>query len=87
MAKEYLGIDAVNDLFDIIDENYVSKEEIAERDKSIASAMSVGAALIASSILKLAESVSSLQINGYESGIEVADDSDIDNILDKYFDD
>ena len=38
---------------------------------------------------EFAERIGTVQntINGYESGIEVADDSDIDNILDKYFDD
>ena len=28
MMKEYLGIEAVGDLFDIIGENYVSREDL-----------------------------------------------------------
>ena len=36
MAKEYLGVDAVNDLFDIIDENYISREDFEKKEKEIA---------------------------------------------------
>lgn len=50
MTKEYLGVEAVSDLFDIIDENYVSKEDFENYDKAITSSINVGSALIATSI-------------------------------------
>ena len=57
MPKEYLGTAAVIDLFDIINENYVSKKDFEERDKSLTNAVNVGSALIAASLLKVAEAI------------------------------
>ena len=57
MTKEYIGINAVNDLFDIIDENFVSKEDFEKREKEIASALCVGSALISKCLLKMAEAI------------------------------
>ena len=85
MTKEYLGENAVKDLFDIIDENYISRAEFEEREKSIINAINAGAVLIATSILKLADVISTLK--GAEGGgISIATDSEVDEVLDQYFD-
>ena len=88
MTKEYLGENAVKDLFDIIDENYITREEIEKRDKSIINAINVSAALIATSILKLSQVIES--VKGAEGGedmenISIATDSEVDSVIDKYF--
>ena len=90
MTKKYLGVEAVNDLFDILDENYVSKEEIAERDKAITNAINIGSLLITAGILKMAEAVSSVKATMEGEKVndsEVASDSDVNDIIDKYFND
>lgn len=85
MTKEYLGENAVKDLFDIIDENYMTREEIEKRDKSIINAINVSSALIATSILKLANVVES--VKGAEGGeIPIATEAEVDEMLDQYFD-
>ena len=86
--KEYVGEKAVQDLFDIIAENYVSQEELEKRDKDLASAASVGAALIAAALLKVAEAIKSAK--GGEGGDEVdeniiATDSEVNDVIGKYF--
>ena len=88
MTKEYLGINAIGDLFDIIDENYVSKEDFAKREKEIASAICVGSALISKCLLKMAEAV--IVAQGAEGGENmendlIATDSEVNEILGKYF--
>ena len=88
-TKEFLGEKAVSDLFDIIDENYVSKEDLETRDKKIASAISVGNALIAAALLKVAEAIGSVQ-GGWGGGTFVADslvatDEEADEMLDEIF--
>lgn len=89
MAKEYLGVNAVNDLFDIIDENYVSKEDLEKRDKEISSAICAGSALIAQCLLKVAGAI--LIAQGAEGGGEdmesilIATDSEVNSVIDKYF--
>ena len=87
MAKEYLGVNAVTDLFDIIDENYVSKEAFETKEKEIASAICVGSALIAKSILNVAEAIMALK--GGEGGdtvdeTRIATEEDVDEILNQY---
>lgn len=90
MTIEYLGANSVQDLFDIIADNFVSKEEIAKRDKDLASAFSVGSALIAAALLKVAAEVKSAK--GAEGGDEevdenmIATDSEVNEVLDQYFD-
>ena len=85
MTKEYLGENAVKDLFDIIDENYISRAEFEEREKSIINAINAGAVLIATSILKLADVIETAK--GAEGGgISIATDSEVDEVLDQYFD-
>ena len=77
--KEYVGEKAVQDLFDIIAENYVSQEELEKRDKDLASATSVGAALIAAALLKVAEAIKSVKGGeGGESSTDVYDGGNID---------
>ena len=88
MTKEFLGEKAVRDLFDIIAENYVSQEELEQREQKMASATSVGAALIAVALLKVAEAI--ITAKGGEGGVEVdeekiATDSEVNEVLDKYF--
>ena len=88
MTKEFLGENAVRDLFDIIAENYVSREELAESGTSIASAISVGSAMISISLLKIAEAIKTAK--GGEGGEEVDDekiatDSEVDEVLSQYF--
>ena len=88
MTKEFLGENAVREMFDIIAENYVSREEMETREESMASATSVGAALIAVALLKVAEAI--MTVKGGEGGEEVderliATDSEVNEILDKYF--
>lgn len=88
MLKEYLGINAVADLFDIIDENYVSEEDFANREKAVASAVCVGSALIAKSLLKIAEAI--LAAKGEEGGehmndVLIASAAEVDEVLSKYF--
>ena len=88
MSKEYLGIDAVLDLFDIVYENYVSREEFEEREKKIASAINTSSALIAASILKAAEVIAIAK--GGEGGegvndIKIATESEIQEVLNQYF--
>lgn len=88
MLKEYLGINAVADLFDIIDENYVSKQDFENREKVVASAVCVGSALIAKSLLKVAEAV--IAAKGEEGGVDmsnvlIASAAEVDEVLSKYF--
>ena len=76
MAKnKYLGEDAVLDLFDIITDNFVTKEEFEAREQSIASSIQVGNAFIAAAILRLAEAVAG--VKGGEGGDESYDGGDI----------
>lgn len=87
--KEFLGEKAVGDLFDIIRDNFVSKEEIEEREKSLSSSISVGSALIAAALLKVAEAIGSVQ-GGWGGGTFVDDslvatDEEADELLDIYF--
>ena len=90
MTIEYLGANSVQDLFDIIAKNYVSKEEFEKRDEDLASAFSVGSALIAAALLKVAEEIKSTK--GAEGGDEevdenmIATDSEVNEVLDQYFD-
>ena len=88
MSKEFLGADAVTDLFDIIDENYVSKEDFDNREKAVASAICVGSALIAGCLLKLTEAI--ILAKGAEGGENVdenmiATDSEVEEVIGKYF--
>ena len=88
MNIEYLGADAVADLFDIIAENYVSREEIANRDKELASSFSVGSSLIAAALLEVAKAVKTVQ-GGEGGGISddrVATDEEVAEIIGQYFD-
>ena len=85
MTTEFLGENAVRELFDIIAENYVSQEEMEKREKSMASATSVGSALLAVSLLKIAEAI--IIAKGAAGGEElIASDDEIDDVLDDYFD-
>lgn len=86
--KEFLGEKAVRELFDIIAENYVSQEEFETREKNLASSVSVGAALIAVALLKVAEAI--ITAKGGEGGEMVdekliATDSEVNEVLSKYF--
>lgn len=84
MAKEYLGVDAVNDLFDIIDENYISREDFDKKEKEIASAVYVGSVLISRCLLKLVEAVENAK--GVEGGdSNVTTDEEVDEMLDDIF--
>lgn len=88
MTKEFLGENAVREMFDIIAENYVSCEELKESGTSIASAISVGSALISASLLKVAEAI--VIAKGGEGGVEVdeekiATDSEVDEVIGQYF--
>lgn len=88
MTREFLGENAVRELFDIIAENYVSREEMETREESMASATSVGAALIAVALLKVAEAI--ITAKGGEGGVEVdeekiATDSEVEEVLSQYF--
>lgn len=87
MTKEYLGVNAVEDLFDIIDENYISKENLEKREKDIASAVVVGSALIAQCLLNLAEVIATLKggAGGDVDKPKIATDEDVNNVLDNYF--
>ena len=88
MMKEYLGIEAVGDLFDIIDENYVSREDLEARDKKITSSINVGSALIAASILKAAEVIATAKGEVGGEGVDenmIATDSEVGEVLGKYF--
>ena len=89
MAKEYLGVEAVGDLFDIIDENYVSREDLEARDKKITSSINVGSALIAASILKAAEVIATAKGEVGGEGVDenmIATDLEVGEVLGKYFD-
>ena len=88
MTKEYLGVNAINDLFDIIDENFVSKDDLEKHEKEIASAVCVGSALIAKCLLRVAEAV--IIAKGAEGGEDmenelIATNSEVDEVLGKYF--
>ena len=84
MAKEYLGVEAVGELFDIIEENYVSREDLEARDKKITSSINVGSALITVSILKAAEVIATAK--GEVGGeIKTATDDDVKDVLNNYF--
>lgn len=88
MIKEYMGINAVTDLFDIIDENYVTKQDFENREKVVASAVCVGSALIAKSLLKVAEAI--IAAKGEEGGegvseMLIASAAEVDEVLSKYF--
>ena len=90
MTTEFLGENAVRELFDIIAENYVSQEEFETRETSLASATSVGTALIAVALLKIAEAIKIAK--GGEGGVEVDDekiatDSEVNEVLSQYFND
>ena len=62
MAKnKYLGEDAVLDLFDIITDNFVTREEFEAREQSVASSIQVGNAFIAAAILRLDEAIGTVQ--------------------------
>lgn len=76
--KEYVGEKAVQDLFNIIAENYVSQEEMEKRENDLARATSEGAALIAAALLKVAEAIKS--VKGGEGGesTDVYDGGNID---------
>ena len=89
MTIEFVGADALEDLFDIIAGHYVSQEEIEKRDKDLASSISVGFALTAAALLKVAEAIKS--VKGGEGGDEVdeniiATDSEVNDVIGKYFD-
>ena len=66
MTIEFVGADALEDLFDIIVGNFVSREEFEKRDKDLASSINVGSALIAAALLKVAEAMES--VKGGEGG-------------------
>ncbi len=88
MTTEFLGENAVRELFDIIAENYVSQEELEQREKNLASAISAGTAFIAVALLKVAEAIKTAK--GGEGGVEVdeekiATDSEVQEVLDQYF--
>ena len=88
MTKEYMGLNAVKDLFDIIDENFVSKEDFEKREKEIASALCVGSALISKCLLKMAEAI--IIAKGAAGGEDmenelIATNSEVDEVLGKYF--
>lgn len=85
MSKEYLGVDAVNDLFDIIDENYISREDFEKKEKEIASAVYVGSVLISRCLLKLVEAIEN--VKGAEGGDDsnVTTDEEVDEMLDDIF--
>ena len=89
MAKnKYLGEDAVLDLYDIITDNFVTKEELAAREQSLSSSVQVGCAFIAGSILKLAEAIGTVQ--GGAGGVNeryVATDEEVNEVLKQYFGD
>ena len=89
MAKsKYLGENAVLDLYDILLDNFITREELEEREQNLSSSVQVGCAFIAGSILKLAEAVGTLQ--GGEGGVNdkyVATDSEVDDVLKQYFGD
>ena len=89
MAKnKYLGEYAVLDLFDIITDNFVTKEEFEAREQSIASSIQVGNAFIAAAILRLAEAIGTVQ--GGAGGVNeryVATDNEVDEVLKQYFGD
>ena len=93
MMKEYLGIEAVGDLFDIIDENYVSREDLEARDKKITSSKNVGSAL--PTINKESKGEAVIVIDDYEfeevggEGVDenmIATDLEVGEVLGKYFD-
>ena len=88
MAKEYMGEESVKELYKIIAENFVSKEEFEEMEKTIAGATTAGSALIAAAILKVAEAI--ITAKGGEGGEMVdenliATDSEVNEVLSKYF--
>ena len=88
MAKEYMGEESVKELYKIIAENFVSKEEFEEMEKTIAGATTAGSALIAAAILKVAEAI--ITAKGGEGGEMVdenliAIDSEVNEVLSKYF--
>ena len=88
MAKEYMGEESVKELYKIIAENFVSKEEFEEMEKTIAGATTAGSALIAAAILKVAEAI--ITAKGGEGGETVdenliATDSEVNEVLSKYF--
>ena len=89
MAKnKYLGEYAVLDLFDIITDNFVTKEEFEAREQSIASSIQVGNAFIAAALLKVAEAIGTVQ--GGAGGVNeryVATDNEVDEVLKQYFGD
>ena len=88
MAKEYMGEESVKELYKIIAENFVSKEEFEEMEKTIAGATTAGSALVAAAILKVAEAI--ITAKGGEGGEMVdenliATDSEVNEVLSKYF--
>ncbi len=89
MAKnKYLGESAVVELYDIIIDNFVTREELETREQNISTGVQVGCAFIAASILKLAEVIGTLQ--GGAGGVNdkyVATDSEVDDVLKTYFGD
>ena len=78
MTIEFVGADALEDLFDIIAGHYVSKEELEKRDKDLSGSISVGSLLIAAALLKVAEAIKS--VKGGEGGesTDVYDGGNID---------
>jgi len=88
MTREFLGENAVRELFDIIAENYVSREELAESGTSVASAISVGSALISVSLLKVAEAIKTAKGGEGGDGVDeekIATDSEVEEVLNQYF--
>lgn len=81
MAKEYMGEESVKDLFNIISDNFVSKDEIKLMEKSLACAISVGAALIAAALVKSSETIADSQ--GGINNDKIATDEEFDSMLDE----
>ena len=78
MAKEYLGTESVGALFDIIDENYMSKED----EKTLSNTVKVSSALIVDALLQIKEALNNINSNG--SGLTGEQiDKIIDDLLDE----
>ena len=88
MTKEFLRENAVTDLFDIIEENFVSQENLEQRDKNLESAIKTAkggdGGEISEDIVATDSEVDEI-LDKYFGENEVATDEEADNILDKYF--
>ena len=76
MAKEYLGTESVGALFDIIDENYMSKED----EKTLSNTVKVSSALIVDALLQIKEALNNINSSGSELTVE-----QINQIIDERF--